>query len=274
MNEECQRYVGNRETLALVPTMGSLHEGHLSLIRTASERCDQVVVSIFVNPTQFGPNEDLDNYPRDEARDLELAMKAGATAGFCPSPKDMYPDGFQTTVAVGKLADHLCGRSRKGHFAGVATVVTKLLNIVSPNAVFFGQKDFQQLAIIKRVVRDLSIDVEVIGLPIVREPSGLAMSSRNGYLSLEARDDATSLSMGLFAARELFLQGERSAAALVAKARSIIELPPVITVEYLELCDSLSLETVAEVTDECVLAVAARVENTRLIDNVILSPNG
>lgn len=271
MASEAANQRSNRHSIALVPTMGSLHQGHLSLIRSARERCERVIVSIFVNPTQFGPGEDLENYPRNEVKDIELAAEAGATDAFCPSPTDMYPTGFQTTVSVGELAKPLCGASRERHFAGVATVVTKLLNIVRPNVAIFGQKDFQQLTIIKRFVHDLSMGVEIVGMPIVREESGLALSSRNSYLSPQAKVEAVFLSKGLIAAADAFRDGQRSAEKLLEQALKIMDRSS-IAIEYLELRDAESLDLVSQVTQECVLAVAAQIEKTRLIDNVLLHP--
>ncbi|MBZ0233657.1 MAG: pantoate--beta-alanine ligase, partial [Deltaproteobacteria bacterium] len=195
--------------IAVVPTMGYLHEGHLSLLRAARARADVVILTIFVNPTQFGPSEDLSRYPRDEDGDLAKARPCGVDLAFCPDVAAMYPAGAQTFVEVRELAKPLCGEKRPGHFAGVATVVTKLFNLTQPHVAFFGEKDFQQLAVIRRMVRDLDQGVEIVGMPIVREPDGLAMSSRNAYLSPAERRDALSLSAGLAAAEAAFRAGER-----------------------------------------------------------------
>jgi pantoate--beta-alanine ligase len=261
--------------IALVPTMGYLHEGHLSLVRAAREIADQVVVSIFVNPIQFGPKEDLARYPRDFGGDLEKAGSAGADIVFAPTVEEMFPDGFQTFVEVRELSKGLCGDRRPGHFSGVATVVAKLFNIVQPEAACFGDKDYQQLQVIRRMVRDLEVPVAVVGLPIVREPDGLAMSSRNAYLSADERARALVLSRTLFATRDLFASGERAAEALLGHASSFFQrsLPPgeLPRLDYLELRDAETLAPVAgTVRAPAVLAVAAFVGNTRLIDNVQL----
>ena len=207
--------------IAVVPTMGSLHEGHLSLLRAARARADVLILTIFVNPTQFGPNEDLAKYPRDEAGDLAKARACGIDLAFCPDASAMYAPGAQTFVEVRELQQPMCGARRPGHFAGVATIVTKLFHITQPHVAVFGEKDYQQLAIIRRMVRDLDFDIEIASVPIVREPDGLAMSSRNAYLSAEQRERALALSRGLAAAAAAVEQGERSAAALVAAARAI-----------------------------------------------------
>jgi pantoate--beta-alanine ligase len=258
------------ERIAFVPTMGYLHDGHVSLLREGARRGDRLVLSIFVNPTQFGPNEDLSRYPRDLEGDLAKAAAAGTAAVFLPSDAVMYPPGYQTFVRVRELEKGLCGDRRPDHFTGVATVVCKLFNIVRPQVALFGEKDFQQLAVIRRMVRDLDMPVEVIGLPIVREPDGLAMSSRNRYLAPDERRRALALSRGLFEARALFERGERSSAALIAAATRLIT-PEARAVDYVELRDA---ETLAPAGDRlerpAVLAVAAFVGATRLIDNLRL----
>jgi pantoate--beta-alanine ligase len=266
---EDQRRDGQR--IAVVPTMGFLHEGHLSLIREARRRADLVVMTLFVNPTQFGANEDLARYPRDEAGDVIKARAAGADLVFAPETAAMYLPGSQTTIAVPGLAAPLCGASRPGHFAGVATIVCKLFHLTQPHVAIFGSKDFQQLAVIRRMVRDLDFDIDIVGMPIVREPDGLAMSSRNAYLSADERAQALSLSAGLRAAQRSFAAGERSAAALVAIARAPIDRAPLAELDYLELRDAETLAEVSSVARPAVLAVAARLGATRLIDNAVLS---
>jgi pantoate--beta-alanine ligase len=249
------------QRVAFVPTMGALHEGHVTLLRDGRRRAEKLVLSIFVNPTQFGPNEDLARYPRDLAGDLAKAAAAGTDVAFVPEVAEIYPLGFQTTVQVGELSRGLDGPFRPGHFAGVATVVAKLFNIVRPDLALFGEKDFQQLAIVRRMVADLAMAIEIVGVPIVREPDGLAMSSRNAYLSAAERARALSLSRALFAARD-------RAAALVRVARAALDVD---RLDYLELCDASTLTAVARLDRPCVLAVAGFIGRTRLIDNVQLS---
>jgi pantoate--beta-alanine ligase len=256
--------------IAVVPTMGALHEGHLALVRHARARADVVILTIFVNPTQFGPNEDLSRYPRDEVGDLAKARPAGIDLAFCPPAEAMYPPGAQTFVEVRELQRPLCGASRPGHFAGVATIVSKLFHITQPHLAVFGQKDYQQLAIIRRMVRDLDFAIEIDGVPIVREPDGLALSSRNAYLSKEQRVAALSLSRGLAAAEAAVKAGERSAAAIVAAARAPIEAAPLARIDYVELRDADDLTAVDQLARRAVLAVAAFVGTTRLIDNRVL----
>jgi pantoate--beta-alanine ligase len=262
------RKAGKR--IAFVPTMGYLHRGHVSLLEEGRRRGDVLVLSIFVNPTQFGPKEDLSRYPRDLDGDLAKARSVGTDIAFVPEPGDMYPPGFQTYVQVRDLELPLCGASRPGHFIGVATVVLKLFQIVRPHVALFGEKDFQQLQVLKRMVRDLNLEVEVVGLPIIREPDGLALSSRNAYLSPEERQRALALSRGLGAAREAFAGGERRAEELLARARA--QLGAVTRLDYLELRDAETLATVERVERPAVLAVAAFVGTTRLIDNQQLIP--
>ena len=257
------------ERLAFVPTMGFLHAGHSALMDEAHRHGDKVVLSIFVNPLQFGPTEDLDRYPRDLPGDLEKAAAHGVDAVFLPTPANMYPPGHQTTVQVHQLEQGLCGGSRPGHFVGVATVVCKLFNIVRPHAAVFGEKDFQQLALIRRMVRDLDMPVEIVSLATVREPDGLAMSSRNKYLLPDERQRATALSRALFAARAACAAGERNAAALVDGV--VAGLTGQVTrIDYVELRDAESLQALVTVDRPAVLAVAAFVGRTRLIDNVRL----
>ena len=268
MQRECEALRLRGKRIAFVPTMGYLHEGHLSLLREARKRGDVLVLSIYVNPTQFGPKEDLGRYPRDEAGDLAKAESCGVDLAFLPA--NLYPDGFQTYIQVRELEQPLCGASRPGHFIGVATVVAKLFQLVRPHVALFGRKDFQQLAIIRRMVRDLDFDLEIVGMPIVREPDGLAMSSRNAYLKGDERQRALCLSRGLAAARERFAAGERDGAKLVAAARAQVEQGAT-RVDYVELRDAESLATVERVDRPCVIAIAAFVGTTRLIDNDILA---
>ncbi|MGK9219880.1 MULTISPECIES: pantoate--beta-alanine ligase [unclassified Microbacterium] len=257
-------------SIGLVPTMGAFHEGHLSLMRRAREASDVVVVSLFVNPTQFGANEDLGSYPRDEARDAALAEEAGADILFAPPVSEMYPDGFATTIHVSGITDVLCGAHRgPHHFDGVATVVAKLLSIVTPDVAFFGQKDAQQVLVVRRLVRDLDLPVRIEACPIVREPDGLAMSSRNVYLDAAARAQATALNRALTAAEDLAARGERDGAVLLAAARSVLGEAG-IEPEYLELRDAEHLRPLVRVDRDALLAVAARVGAARLIDNRIL----
>jgi pantoate--beta-alanine ligase len=261
------------ERLALVPTMGFLHEGHLSLVRRARELADRVALTIFVNPAQFGPNEDLDRYPRDLEGDLEKCRKEGVWMVFAPSdPGEVYRPGHSTWVNVeGPLVEGLCGARRPGHFRGVATVVLKLFHLFGPDVALFGKKDYQQLAVIRKMVEDLDLSpgLRIVAGDTVREPDGLALSSRNAYLSAEERVRALSLHRGLSRAKAAFEQGERSAAALLEAARAVIE-PEVDRIDYLELVDAGNLTPVAEVGAPACLLVAAFVGKTRLIDNVEL----
>jgi pantoate--beta-alanine ligase len=256
--------------IAVVPTMGALHEGHLALMRAARSRADVVILTIFVNPTQFGPTEDLARYPRDEAGDLAKASGAGVDLAFCPDAPAMYPPGSQTFVEVRELARPLCGASRPGHFAGVATVVTKLFHATLPHVAVFGEKDYQQLAIVRRMARDLDFGIEIASVPIVREPDGLAMSSRNAYLAPAERRAALALSAGLAAAGDAFAAGERAADALLAAARAPIEAEPLARIDYVELRDADELTELARVERRAVLAMAVVIGKTRLIDNRVL----
>ncbi|HEX3905667.1 MAG TPA: pantoate--beta-alanine ligase [Polyangia bacterium] len=253
------------ERIAFVPTMGALHAGHVALLEAGRSRADKLALSIFVNPTQFGPNEDLARYPRDLPGDLARAAAAGTDVAFVPEASDIYPVGFQTTIEVRELSRPLDGVFRPGHFAGVATVVAKLFNIVQPDLAIFGEKDFQQLAIVRRLVADLAIGIEIVGLPTVREPDGLAMSSRNAYLSPSERARALSLSRALFAARDSAAAGERDARVLVEGARSSLDVD---RLDYLELCDAATLTALVQIDRPAVLLVAAFIGRTRLIDNV------
>jgi pantoate--beta-alanine ligase len=258
------------KTIGFVPTMGYLHEGHLSLVRKSKEMTNVTVVSIFVNPTQFGPNEDFDRYPRDLQRDISLLEKEKADILFCPEIEDMYPKGYRTYIKVLDMEDRLCGRTRKGHFQGVATVVAKLFNIVKPHLAFFGEKDYQQLKIIEQMVRDLNMDVRIVGCPTVREPGGLAMSSRNTYLSSEEREKALNLYAALKKAERLFKEGEENAKKLVEEALNLLASIEGLEIEYVEVVDPETLEELDVVKGSALLAVACRIGKTRLIDNLIL----
>jgi pantoate--beta-alanine ligase len=258
--------------IGLVPTMGALHTGHLSLIRRAREECDEVVVSLFVNPAQFDEPADLEAYPRDEPRDLALAAEEGADIVFAPAVDEVYPNGFSASVRVGGLSETLEGAHRgPGHFDGVTTVVTKLFNMVAPDIAYFGQKDAQQTVVIRRLVCDLDLPVRIEVCPTVREPDGLAMSSRNARLTPEQRRRAPALARGLAAAAGLAVDGERDAGTLVAAARAELEADAV-AVEYLELVDAEDLRPVGQLAGRCLLLVAARLGSTRLIDNAVLVP--
>lgn len=260
-----QRRDGRR--IAFVPTMGYLHEGHLSLMREAKRRADRLVVSIFVNPAQFGPNEDLSRYPRDLEGDLAKCRDEGCDALFVPGDSAIYPKGYRTYVEVEGVTAGLCGASRPGHFRGVATVVLKLFNIVTPDCALFGEKDYQQLIVIRSMVRDLNLPIEVIGCPIVREPDGLAMSSRNRYLSAEERKTALSLSRSLDLAQRRIDAGERDAAVILREVRSTLASAGIARTDYAKIVDAETLEEIAALKAPALLAIAAFVGKTRLIDN-------
>jgi len=259
--------------LGLVPTMGALHEGHLSLVRTAKQQCEAVVVSIFVNPLQFGPSEDLAKYPRTFERDCELLTKEDVDFVLAPGVEEMYPEKAVTYVTVEGLSEKLCGRSRPGHFRGVTTVVAKLFHIVEPDLAFFGQKDAAQATVIRRMVRDLNLPVEIIVCPIVRETDGLAMSSRNAYLNPQERKSALVLYRTLQEVRSRFEQGERSVARLIETGRNVLAQEPDVRPDYLEIVDPDTLDPVREIENTALVAVAAFVGTTRLIDNVVLPEN-
>ena len=267
---DAARAAGRR--IVLVPTMGYLHEGHASLVREAARRGDEVVVSIFVNPTQFGPAEDLEAYPRDFERDRALSEAAGATAIFAPEAEEIYEPGFQTYVSLERLPARLCGRSRPVHFRGVATVVAKLFHIVKPHAAVFGEKDYQQLLVVRRMVRDLNFDVEIVGGPIVREPDGLAMSSRNTYLSPDERRQALSLNRALAEAEATARDGETDASRILEAVRARIAAEPDAEIDYVSLVDPETLDDVSAIRGPVLLALAAKIGRTRLIDNRVLVP--
>lgn len=257
-------------SIGFVPTMGYLHEGHLELMRRAREQCDTVVVSIFVNPTQFGPGEDLASYPRDLERDARMAEGVGADAIFNPGAEEIYPPGYCTYVDVERITEYLCGASRPGHFRGVATVVSKLFNIVKPDYAFFGQKDAQQVLIIKRMAADLNMEVEVVTVPTVRERDGLAMSSRNVYLEPEQRRAALVLSKSLNRASEEVRAGERNAAKIRQLVIDMIKAEPLADIDYVEIYSHPDLEPVEFIEGPALLALAVRMGRARLIDNIIL----
>src|SRR5262249_22713105 len=258
-------------TIGLVPTMGALHEGHLSLVREARRMCDVVVVSVFVNPTQFGPGEDFERYPRDLTKDTALLTDYNVEYIFAPPIEEIYPKGFSTYVTVEGLSEQLEGASRPGHFRGVATVVTILLNTVRPDFAFFGQKDAQQALVLKRMVKDLAFDTEIVLLPIVREDSGLAISSRNSYLSTDEQTSAAVIHRALVQAKGAFKQGERSASRIMDAVRSTIESEPRARLDYVSVTDAETLEPVERIDERpTLIAVAAYIGKTRLIDNTIL----
>lgn len=260
----------NGQRIVFVPTMGYLHAGHASLLREGRTQGDLLVLSIFVNPIQFGANEDLGRYPRNIERDCQLARECGVDFVFLPDPAGMYPPGFQTTVSVAKLSQPLCGASRPGHFDGVATVVTKLFNIVQPDVALFGKKDFQQLAVLRQMTSDLNLPVTIIGMPIIREQDGLAMSSRNAYLSAEQRESALVLSRAIKLVREQYQGGEHSVAQLQRAATDLITSASSACIDYLEFRDSQTLQTVTTAGDTTLLALAVVIGTTRLIDNTVL----
>jgi pantoate--beta-alanine ligase len=267
MQETSRRIRAAGKTIAFVPTMGFLHEGHQELLRQGRSRADVLILSIFVNPTQFGPAEDFEKYPRDMDGDLKKVESVRTDIVFTPPVSEMYPEGSQTTVKVKDLPEHLCGLSRPGHFEGVATVVTKLFNIVMPHMAIFGKKDFQQLAVIRRMVADLNMDLEVIGIPTVREPDGLAMSSRNKYLNPEERKSALCLKKSIDLALDMINAGERDPEKIKASARDLISGHPFTEIDYITICDPLALEDIDILKEKALLALAVRVGKTRLIDN-------
>lgn len=254
-------------SVGLVPTMGYLHEGHESLMQAAGRENDRVVVSIFVNPTQFGPNEDLASYPKDMEHDLARCGALGVAMVFAPEPDSMYPPGFATGISVSGLTDGLCGRSRPTHFGGVCTVVCKLFNIVSPDSAYFGQKDAQQVAVIRRMASDLNMPVRVVGCPIVREPDGLAKSSRNAYLGRQGRQAALVLSRALARAEDLAAAGERESAAIERAMRAVFDAEELARLDYIEIVDPDTLRPVERLGSKTLVAVAALIEKSRLIDN-------
>lgn len=259
---------GRGYTLALVPTMGYFHQGHLALMQMAAKKAQKVIVSLFVNPIQFGAGEDLDQYPSDLQRDAELAAEQNVSVLFIPTVGDMYPPGFQTTVSVAGLSDHLCGAERPGHFDGVTTVVCKLFNLICPDCAIFGEKDFQQLAIIRRMVADLNMNINILAHPIVREPDGLAMSSRNSYLKNEERQSALCLSRGIERARALYAGGTRDTRLLEQEVRQLIAPVTGADIQYISFVDHITLKPVAQADDTTRILVAVTIDGrVRLIDN-------
>jgi len=272
MRDWSARTHGEGCTIAFVPTMGALHEGHLSLVRLACGHADRVAVSIFVNPTQFAPGEDYSTYPRDLDRDTALLAEVGCNVVFIPSASEIYPPDFSTNVTVGGLTERLCGKSRPDHFSGVATIVTKLFSIVSPDVAVFGMKDAQQLAVIKRLVRDLHVPVRIVEAPIVRESDGVAMSSRNANLTPDERVEAKLLNKSLQAARKAFSDGERDARQLKSIVGDILAVSTFGRVDYVECVDRETLKNVDEVVKPVLLAIAVGFSRARLIDNTVLKP--
>ncbi|SNS16137.1 pantothenate synthetase [Anaerovirgula multivorans] len=260
----------NGKQIGFVPTMGYLHDGHLSLIEKASIENQFVVVSIFVNPTQFGINEDFDVYPRDLERDQKIAETGGANIIFHPTTKEMYPTGYSTYVEVEKITEKLCGASRPGHFRGVTTVVAKLFHIVTPHRAYFGLKDAQQVVVIQKMVRDLNMDVQIVPCPIVREADGLAMSSRNVNLSIQDRKSALILSKSLLRAKEIVVAGERNAEIILTQIKEIIATEPTVTIDYIEILDFERFEKIDVLKGRVLIAIAAKIGKVRLIDNIIL----
>ena len=275
--DEMREFIGQakaqKKIIGLVPTMGALHEGHLSLVRMAKEMCHIVVVSVFVNPTQFGPNEDLDKYPRDVNEDCLKVDSAGGTVVFAPEADEMYPDGFSSFVNVSGITEKLCGLSRPGHFQGVATVVSKFFNIVKPDYAYFGQKDAQQALVIEKFVNDLNFDVKICVGYIVRDEDGLALSSRNQYLSAEEKEAALVISRSLNLAEEFVKNGERDINKLKEIVTSEIKKEKLAEIDYVEIYDCPSLEEIEVIENRALLAVAVKIGATRLIDNIILEAN-
>lgn len=272
MQQESNRLFRRGKTIAFVPTMGFLHEGHLALMREGRKHGDTLVISIFVNPTQFGPSEDFHTYPRDLDRDARLAETAGVDIVFAPEAEAMYDEGYQTYVDLDLLPRYLCGYSRPGHFRGVATVVAKLFNIVKPQVSLFGKKDYQQLVVIRRMARDLNIDVQILGVPTIREADGLAMSSRNNYLSQDERRSALSLFQSLEEAQRSVARGIKDAKQLIRGASELIGAHPYTKIDYVAVCDPETLDDVDLVDRPALMALAVWAGKTRLIDNIILTP--
>jgi pantoate--beta-alanine ligase len=271
MKAACREFARNGKTLGFVPTMGALHAGHLSLVRASKSRCHATGVSIFVNPLQFGPTEDLSRYPRPLERDIGMLEQAGVDLVFLPSVEEMYPPGAKTRVIVEELSNRLDGQSRPGHFNGVTTVVCKLFEIVRPDVAFFGQKDAAQVAVLRKMVRDLDMDVELIVCPIVREKDGLAMSSRNAYLTPEQRQQALVLHRALMRVQTAADRGERNAAKLLQIGEQVIAEEPGVRLDYFAIVDSETLDPVLDTSRGALVAVAAYVGTTRLIDNILLT---
>lgn len=272
MREVVKELKSQGKIVGFVPTMGYLHQGHLSLVRESLRKTDSTIVSIFVNPTQFGPMEDFKEYPRDLKRDAEILEREGVDFLFVPDADEIYPDGYKTYVEVHDLQDRLCGRSRPGHFRGVCTVVLKLFNIVHPDVSFFGQKDAQQAIILKRMVKELDLDVKVEILPIVREEDGLALSSRNTYLNPEEREAALSLSKSLREARLMIEKGERNSKKIIQRIREIIGEESLAKVDYIEIVEMNELSPLTRIEKEALITLAVFIGNVRLIDNAVVRP--
>lgn len=272
MQQAAEGWRCDGKRIGLVPTMGYLHEGHLELMRSLRPQCDILVISIFVNPAQFAPNEDFERYPRDLDRDIRLAAAVGVDLGFIPQVAEIYPEGYQTYVTVTEVAAPLCGRSRPIFFQGVATVVAKLFHMVKPHVAVFGEKDFQQLVTVRRMVQDLNMEVEIIGHPTVREADGLAMSSRNAYLTPEQRPKAVRLNQSLRRAQALVQGGEQAGEVILNKVREVLDEDNDVRIDYAELCDPATLQPVTRVEGPTLLALAVHVGVARLIDNAILKP--
>lgn len=272
LRRQLDRARARKAVIGFVPTMGALHEGHLSLMRAARRQCDIVVVSLFVNPTQFGPNEDFSRYPRDPVGDAAQCRREKIDVLFKPAAGTVYPDGHATRIGVGRLGEIGEGRSRPGHFSGVATVVNVLFQMVQPDVAYFGRKDYQQTAVIRRMVRDLNIPVRIVVRPTVREPDGLAMSSRNRFLSPGQRKAAAVLWKALSAGRGAAAKGERNAAAIRSIVRRVIAREPLVRLDYVAVADPDTMEPVVRIQKRAVLAVAARIGKTRLIDNILITP--
>lgn len=272
MQQAAEGWRCDGKRIGLVPTMGYLHEGHLELMRSLRPQCDVLVISIFVNPAQFAPNEDFERYPRDLERDIRLASAVGVDIGFMPQVAEVYPEGYQTYVTVTEVAAPLCGRSRPIFFRGVATVVAKLFHMVKPHVAVFGEKDFQQLVTVRRMVQDLNMEIEIIGHPTVREADGLAMSSRNAYLTPEQRQKAVRLNQSLRRAQALVQGGEQAGEVILNKVREVLDEDNDVRIDYAELCDPATLQPVTRVEGPTLLALAVHVGVARLIDNAILKP--
>lgn len=272
MTNWSNRHRQNGQTISFVPTMGFLHEGHLSLMKEGKRSGDKLIISIFVNPTQFGPGEDFDSYPSNLERDFKLAEDIGVDVAFTPNKADFYPQGFDTFIDQEKLPNHLCGLTRSGHFQGVMTIVTKLFHVVNPDIAVFGEKDFQQLAIIRRMVKDLNFNIRIIGHPTVRETDGLAMSSRNSKLTPAQRIIGLCLISALKKAQNSLKNKETSAAVIIQNAVNFICSHPDTEIDYIKICDPDTLDDVSEIGQPVVMALAVKVGTTRLIDNIVLNP--
>ena len=270
MQELSEKWRRDGHIISCVPTMGFLHQGHIELLKVGKEKGDRLIMTVFVNPTQFGPSEDYEKYPRDTEGDLNKAQSAGVDIVFMPTVEEMYPYGFQSTVTVNTITQHLCGKFRSGHFAGVTIVVAKLFNITKPHLAIFGEKDYQQLIVIKQMVRDLNMDIDIIGVPTVRERDGLAMSSRNKYLSPKERVSALSLKKGLDLAKDMVKKGEKDSATIKQAVRELILTHPFTKIDYVSICDPENLTDMENVSGPSLLALAVNVGQARLIDNSIL----